>query len=93
MVDESCHNLLQYFDRFTTRDLLSKQSTVEATKEMCRYLGIDYNDLVKRCDNYNKAKARRNQKKMDEYKGWIYEIVSRTGFEAPSLKYIYYGTE
>lgn len=85
-IDEASYNLLEHYDEITKLIQTDKDAYI---REMCKYLKIDYNDLVKRAKKFDEDYANNNQNGIDAYKGWIYEITKN--LDATSLKYVYYG--
>lgn len=85
-IDEASYNLLEHYDEITKLIQTDKDAYI---REMCKYLKIDYNDLVKRAKKFDEDYANNNQKGIDAYKGWIYEVTKN--LDATSLKYVYYG--
>lgn len=85
-IDEASYNLLEHYDEITRLIQTDKDTYI---REMCKYLKIDYNDLVKRAKKFDEDCANNNQKGIDAYKGWIYEVTKN--LDATSLKYVYYG--
>ena len=85
-IDEASYNLLEHYDEITRLIQTDKDAYI---REMCKYLKIDYNDLVKRAKQFDEDYANGNQQGIDAYKGWIYEVTKN--LDATSLKYVYYG--
>lgn len=78
---EACYNLLENYDNILE---LNKSHSAEL-KKMCVELGIEFDDLLKRAQQYHS-----NPKKYgDEYKSWILTKTSK--LDATSLKYVYFG--
>jgi hypothetical protein len=93
---EACHNLLQYYNRFGNEYFVTGATSRSlAIVNMCKTLDIDIKELVSRAKAYDEAVKTKgiNSTEAKDYRGWIINKVSDYGFEAPSLKYIYYGYE
>lgn len=85
-IDEASYNLLEHYDEITRLIQTDKDAYI---REMCKYLKIDYDDLVKRAKQFDEDYANNNQQGIDAYKGWIYNVTKN--LDATSLKYVYYG--
>ena len=85
-IDEASYNLLEHYDEITRLIQTDKDTYI---REMCKYLKINYNDLVKRAKQFDEDYANNNQAGIDAYKGWIYDVTKN--LDATSLKYVYYG--
>lgn len=85
-IDEASYNLLEHYDEITRLIQTDKDAYI---REMCKYLKINYNDLVKRAKQFDEDYANNNQAGIDAYKGWIYDVTKN--LDATSLKYVYYG--